>query len=113
MHWLQSYLFCVHKYSSISLEIALCDLLSVVLQAVADFMSHVMGDVSFNPSQLVLTCGATPAVEILCFCLADHGNAFLIPAPYFPGYISYLTTLYVLTQIGSFLRPIKCGLFTL
>jgi len=92
---------------------ALCDLLSVVLQAVADFMSHVMGDVSFNPSQLVLTCGATPAVEILCFCLADHGNAFLIPAPYYPGYISYLTTLYVLTQIGSFLRPIECGLFTL
>ena len=68
----------------------------------ADFMSHVMGGISFNPSQLVLTCGATPAVEILCFCLADHGNAFLIPAPYYPGYISYLATVYVLMQLVPF-----------
>lgn len=56
----------------------------------ADFMSKVMGDVSFDPSQLVLTSGATPAVEILCFCLADHGNALLIPAPYYAGYFFFI-----------------------
>lgn len=50
------------------------------------FISEVMrGAISLNPSNLVLTSGATPAVEILCFCLADHGDAFLIPAPYYPG----------------------------
>lgn len=55
--------------------------------AMAAFMSQVMGrSVSFNPSQLVLTSGATPAIEILCFSLADHGNAFLIPTPYYPGF---------------------------
>lgn len=68
--------------------------------AVAGFMSQVMGKVvsfdpssqvmekvvSFDPSQIVLTAGATPAIEILCFCLADHGNAFLIPTPYYPGF---------------------------
>ncbi|XP_027103903.1 probable aminotransferase ACS12 [Coffea arabica] len=53
----------------------------------AGFMTQVMGGtVSFNPSQLVLTCGATPAVEILSFCLADQGNAFLVPTPYYPGF---------------------------
>ncbi|CAK7337110.1 unnamed protein product [Dovyalis caffra] len=57
------------------------------LQAMAGFMSQVMGKVvSFDPSQMVLTAGATPAIEILCFCLADHGNAFLIPTPYYPGF---------------------------
>ncbi|KAA8533817.1 hypothetical protein F0562_031334 [Nyssa sinensis] len=62
------------------------DGLSELKVAVADFMSRVMGGgVSFNPSQLVLTSGATPAVEILCFCLADQGNAFLVPTPYYPG----------------------------
>ncbi|WCJ36540.1 1-aminocyclopropane-1-carboxylate synthase [Euphorbia peplus] len=55
--------------------------------AMADYMSQVMrSEVSFNPSQIVLTAGATPAVEILCFCLADQGNAFLVPTPYYPGF---------------------------
>ncbi|RZC58274.1 hypothetical protein C5167_005580 [Papaver somniferum] len=35
--------------------------------------------------KMVLTAGATPAVEILSFCLADTGNAFLVPSPYYPG----------------------------
>nr|CAD1830088.1 unnamed protein product [Ananas comosus var. bracteatus] len=55
--------------------------------AVAGFMGQVMrGSVSFNPSQIVLTSGATPAIEILSFCLADTGNAFLVPSPYYPGW---------------------------
>ncbi|XP_016650302.1 PREDICTED: probable aminotransferase ACS12 isoform X1 [Prunus mume] len=55
--------------------------------AMASFMSQVMRtSVSFDPSQIVLTSGATPAVEILSFCLADHGNAFLVPTPYYPGF---------------------------
>ncbi|KAA8522307.1 hypothetical protein F0562_012980 [Nyssa sinensis] len=53
--------------------------------AVASFMSQVMErSVSFNPSQIVLTAGATPAIETLSFCLADAGNAFLVPSPYYP-----------------------------
>uniref|UniRef100_A0A5B7B2A4 Putative ACC synthase 10 isoform 1 n=1 Tax=Davidia involucrata TaxID=16924 RepID=A0A5B7B2A4_DAVIN len=53
--------------------------------AVAGFMSQGMErSMSFNPSQIVLTAGATPAIEMLSFCLADAGNAFLIPSPYHP-----------------------------
>lgn len=60
-------------------------LILLLLQAVAGFMSQVMDrSVSFNPSQIVLTAGATPAIEILSFCLADPGNAFLVPSPYYP-----------------------------
>ncbi|MBA0690002.1 hypothetical protein Goari_007701 [Gossypium aridum] len=55
--------------------------------AMAGFMSHIMGGaVTFEPSQMVLTAGATPAIETLCFCLADQGNAFLVPTPYYPGF---------------------------
>nr|ABY55589.1 1-aminocyclopropane-1-carboxylate synthase [Rosa hybrid cultivar] len=54
--------------------------------AVAGFMSKAIGNsVTYNPSQIVLTAGATPAIEILSFCLADSGNAFLVPAPYYPS----------------------------
>ncbi|XP_010494192.1 PREDICTED: probable aminotransferase ACS10 [Camelina sativa] len=42
--------------------------------------------VSFDPSQLVLTSGAASAIEILSFCLADSGNAFLVPTPCSPGF---------------------------
>ncbi|PIN11814.1 1-aminocyclopropane-1-carboxylate synthase [Handroanthus impetiginosus] len=53
----------------------------------ANFMTEVMGrTVSFDPSRVILTSGATPAIEILSFCLADQGNAFLVPAPYYPGF---------------------------
>ncbi|ESQ43376.1 hypothetical protein EUTSA_v10013322mg [Eutrema salsugineum] len=55
--------------------------------AFADFMSRIMGgNLSFDPSKMVVTAGGTPAIEVLAFCLADHGNAFLIPSPYYPGF---------------------------
>lgn len=55
------------------------------LQAVAGFLSQVMDrSVSFDPSQIILTAGATSAIEMLSFCLADSGNAFLVPSPYYP-----------------------------
>ncbi|XP_057762715.1 1-aminocyclopropane-1-carboxylate synthase 6 [Arachis stenosperma] len=55
--------------------------------ALSDFMHQVMGgSVHFDTSNMVLTAGATPAIEILSFCLADHGNAFLVPTPYYPGF---------------------------
>ncbi|XP_024985802.1 probable aminotransferase ACS12 [Cynara cardunculus var. scolymus] len=61
------------------------DGLSELKMAVAGFMSQAMeGRVLFDPSQIFLTSGATPAVEMLAFCLADSGNAFLVPSPYFP-----------------------------
>ncbi|KAJ8555678.1 hypothetical protein K7X08_013174 [Anisodus acutangulus] len=53
--------------------------------AMAGFMFQAVdGSVSFSPLQMVLTGGATPALEILSFCLADPGNAFLVPSPYYP-----------------------------
>ncbi|EPS73876.1 hypothetical protein M569_00871 [Genlisea aurea] len=57
-------------------------------KVMADFMTQVMGrgEVSFHPSRLIITSGATAAVEILSFVLADPGNAFLVPAPYYPGF---------------------------
>ncbi|KAL1210968.1 putative aminotransferase ACS10 [Cardamine amara subsp. amara] len=54
---------------------------------VAGFMTEATkNSVSFDPSQLVLTSGASSATEILSFCLADSGNAFLVPTPCSPGY---------------------------
>ncbi|CAK7335385.1 unnamed protein product [Dovyalis caffra] len=56
-------------------------------QAMAGYMSQIMEDaVSFSPSQMVLTAGGNPAIEMLSFCLADAGNAFLVPTPYYPGF---------------------------
>lgn len=56
-------------------------------QAVARFMEKVRGDrVTFDPNRIVMSGGATGAHEMLAFCLADPGDAFLVPTPYYPGF---------------------------
>lgn len=48
--------------------------------------------VKLEANNLVLTAGATSANETLMFCLADPGEAILLPTPYYPGYV-YISIL--------------------
>uniref|UniRef100_A0A7N0VH78 1-aminocyclopropane-1-carboxylate synthase n=2 Tax=Kalanchoe fedtschenkoi TaxID=63787 RepID=A0A7N0VH78_KALFE len=55
--------------------------------AVANFMAKVRGNrVKFDPDRIVMSGGATGAHETVAFCLADPGDAFLVPIPYYPGF---------------------------
>ncbi|VFQ99994.1 unnamed protein product [Cuscuta campestris] len=55
--------------------------------AMAQFMSEIRGNkVDFDADNLVLTAGSTSANETLIFCLANPGDAFLLPTPYYPGF---------------------------
>ncbi|KAK9109798.1 hypothetical protein Sjap_017858 [Stephania japonica] len=55
--------------------------------ALTDFMTEMRGNkVLFDPNKLILTAGATSANETLMFCLANAGEAFLVPTPYYPGF---------------------------
>ncbi|XVE77206.1 hypothetical protein DITRI_Ditri13aG0042900 [Diplodiscus trichospermus] len=56
-------------------------------EAVAKFMGRVGGSrVTFDPNRIVMSGGATGANETVMFCLADPGDAFLVPSPYYPGF---------------------------
>ncbi|XP_059308730.1 1-aminocyclopropane-1-carboxylate synthase-like [Lycium ferocissimum] len=56
-------------------------------KAVSRFMEKVRGDrVTFDPERIVMSGGATGAIETLTFCLADPDDAFLVPTPYYPGF---------------------------
>ncbi|XP_010261352.1 PREDICTED: 1-aminocyclopropane-1-carboxylate synthase-like [Nelumbo nucifera] len=56
-------------------------------KAVANFMGKVRGGrVTFDPDRIVMSGGATGAQELLAFCLADPGDAFLVPSPYYPAF---------------------------
>jgi aspartate/methionine/tyrosine aminotransferase len=56
-------------------------------QAVANFMGRVRGGrVRFDPDRIVMSGGATGANELITFCLADPGDVFLGPSPYYPAY---------------------------
>ncbi|EFJ31841.1 1-aminocyclopropane-1-carboxylate synthase [Selaginella moellendorffii] len=54
----------------------------------ASFMEEVLGggQVAFDPDNIVMTAGATAAIDVLSFCLAQAGDVFLVPAPYYPGF---------------------------
>ncbi|KAL1569118.1 acetyl-CoA synthetase [Salvia divinorum] len=72
--------------------------------AVARFMEKVRGNrVRFDPDRIVMSGGATGAQETLAFCLADRGEALLVPTPYYPGNDRDLTW-----RTGVKLVPVVC-----
>ncbi|GLJ27270.1 hypothetical protein SUGI_0535230 [Cryptomeria japonica] len=56
-------------------------------KAMVNFMEAVRGNKGkLDPDRIVNTAGATSANEVLMFCLADPGDVFLLPSPYYPGF---------------------------
>lgn len=56
-------------------------------EAMAKFMGQVRGGkVTFDPDRVVMSGGATGAQDTLAFCLADPGDAYLVPTPYYPAF---------------------------
>ena len=58
-------------------------------QALAAFLTRTHG-VSFTEEQVVMTCGAAGALNVVLKALLDPGDEVVILAPYFPEYLFYV-----------------------
>ncbi|KAL0451939.1 UNVERIFIED_CONTAM: 1-aminocyclopropane-1-carboxylate synthase [Sesamum latifolium] len=63
---------------------------------VAKMMEKVRGGkVSFDPDRIVMAGGVRGAMEMAMFCLADPGDAFLVPSPWYPGFGQEFSISYI------------------
>jgi aspartate/methionine/tyrosine aminotransferase len=69
-------------------------------------MGRVRGNrVTFDPDRIVMGGGATGANELITFCLADPGDVFLVPSPYYPAYgHSLFCSYFVVTKIKQMME---------
>lgn len=69
-------------------------------RAVADFLSQEHG-LSFSEKEVVMTCGAAGAINVVLKAVIEPGDEVIVPAPYFVEYLFYIDNFNGIPKVVS------------
>lgn len=64
--------------------------LPVLIEAIRDYYKKI--GVEYEASDILITTGASEALQILLNCILDDGSEVLIPEPFYPNYSTFVTS---------------------
>ena len=95
----RQYFDAIHQFTQPILEYAPSAGTPELIAAIQAYYDRL--NIHFDADEILITSGASEAIQIVLNCILDDGDEVLIPEPFYPNYSTMIYTC------GGVIRPIR------